>query len=93
MRIEKRVRGILKVEKEPFVSVEEFRAAIDADEWFVGALQGGSILYWKFNYTMSYAGGRHRERFYPVFAMLNENVAQFGGEVIDEYEGFSLVRQ
>lgn len=91
MRIEKRVRTILKAEKEPFVTAEEFREAIDAGEWFVGTLRSGDILYWKFNYPMA---GRHTWRTsYPVFAMLNENVAQFGGEVIDEYEGFSLVRQ
>jgi hypothetical protein len=91
MRIEKRVRTILKAEKEPFVSVEEFRAAIDAGEWFVGALKSGKINSWNFNYAMAGRDGWRMQ--YPVFAMLNENVAQFGGEVIDEYEDFSLVRQ
>jgi len=89
MRIEKRVQNILKAEKEPFVTVEEFREAIDGREWFVGALDRRNILNWNFNYAMADAWDTH----YPVFAMLNDEVAQFGGEVIDEYKGFSLVRQ
>jgi hypothetical protein len=47
------------------------------------------MLYWKFNYPMANAWDTH----YATFAMLDENVEQFGGEVIDEYQGFSLVRR